>query len=144
MIETVNVIEHRVIENQKTRADDRWMRVSEFKSNYCFRIQILNVIEHRVTERTSDQDSEYPLLKTNSRVHAPPCTGELNGSMRRDKASERERETEGRTITEMMRGATYNAIKRVGGRSSTGLQPLAWDSPSPLGDAEGPTSWREG
>ena len=68
------------------------MRVSEFKSNYCFRIQILNVIEHRVTERTSDQDSEYPLLKTNSRVNAPPCTGELNGSMRRDKASERERD----------------------------------------------------
>ena len=38
------------------------MKVSEFKSNYCFRIQILNVIEHRVTERMSE-DSEYPLLK---------------------------------------------------------------------------------
>ena len=54
------------------------MKVSEFKSNYCFRIQILNVIEYRVTERMSE-DSEYPLLNTNSRVNALPCTGELNG-----------------------------------------------------------------
>ena len=75
MIETANMIEHRVIEN---RADDRMKKVSEFKSNYCFRIQILNVIEHRVTKRMSE-DSEYPLLNTNSRVNALPCTGELNG-----------------------------------------------------------------
>ena len=61
MIKTVlNVIEHRVIEN---RADDRTIKVSEFKSNYCFRIQILNVTEHRVTERMNE-DSEYPLLET--------------------------------------------------------------------------------
>ena len=78
----------------KTRADDRRMRVSEFKSNYCFRIQILNVIEHRVTERLSE-DSEHPLLKTYSRVNAsPPCTGELNGGMRDNKARKRERERE--------------------------------------------------
>ena len=88
MIETANMIEHRVIEN---RADDRMKKVSEFKSNYCFRIQILNVIEHRVTERMSE-DSEYPLLKSNSHANASPCTGELIGGMRHDKAPERERE----------------------------------------------------
>ena len=52
------------------------MKVSEFQSNYCFRIQILNVIEHRVTERMNE-DSEYPLLETYSRVNASPCTGGL-------------------------------------------------------------------
>ena len=77
----------------RTRADGRMMKVSEFKSNYCFRIQILNVIEHRVTERMSE-DSEYPLLKTYSRVNASPCTGELNGGMRDNKALKRERERE--------------------------------------------------
>ena len=40
----------------------------------------------------------------------------------------------------MMRGATYNAIIRAGGRSSTGLRLLAWLSPSPLVTAEGPAS----
>ena len=45
------------------------MKVSEFKSNYCFRIQILHVIEHRVTDRMIE-DSEYPLLNTNSRANA--------------------------------------------------------------------------
>ena len=69
------------------------MKVSEFKSNYCFRMQILNVTEHRVTERMSE-DSEYPLLKTYSRVNASPCTGELNGGMRDNKALKRERERE--------------------------------------------------
>ena len=68
-------------------------KVSEFKSNYCFRIQILNVIEHRVTERMSE-DSEYPLLKSNSRANASPCTGELIGGMRDNKAL-RESEREG-------------------------------------------------
>ena len=77
----------------RTRADGRMIKVSEFKSNYCFRKQILNVIEHRVTERTSE-DPEYPLLKTYSRVNASPCTGELNGGMRYDKAPERERDGE--------------------------------------------------
>ena len=77
----------------RTRADGRMMKVSEFKSNYCFRIQILNVIEHRVTERMSE-DYEYPLLKTYSRVNASPCTGELNGGMRDNKALKRERERE--------------------------------------------------
>ena len=62
------------------------MKVSEFKSNYCFRIQILNVIEHRVTERMSE-DSEYPLLETFSRVNASPCTGELIGGMRDNEAT---------------------------------------------------------
>ena len=69
------------------------MKVSEFKSNYCFRIQILHVIEHRVTERMIE-DSEYPLLNTNSRANAFSCTGELNGGMRYDKAPERERDSE--------------------------------------------------
>ena len=64
-------------------------KVSEFKSNYCFRIQILNVIKHRVTKRMSE-DSEYPLLKSNSRANASPCTGELNGGMRDKKALKRE------------------------------------------------------
>ena len=73
----------------RTRADGRMMKVSEFKSNYCFRIQILNVIEHRVTERMNE-DSEYPLLKTYSRANASPCTGELNGGMRDKKALKRE------------------------------------------------------
>ena len=77
----------------KTRADGRMMKVSEFKSNYCFRIQILNVIKHRVTKRMSE-DSEYPLMKSNSRANASPCTGELNGGMRYDKAPERERDGE--------------------------------------------------
>ena len=108
-------------------------KVSEFKSNYCFRIQILNVIEHRVTERMSE-DSEYPLLKSNSRANASPCTGELIGGMRHDKAPERERDGEPDEPDEMMRRAlAYTAIKRVGGRSSTGLRPLAWVSPTPLG-----------
>ena len=102
----------------RTRADGRMMKVSEFKSNYCFRIQILNVIEHRVTERMSE-DSEYPLLETYSRVNASPCTGELIGGMRdneatgeliggmRDnKAQRREREREP-PRPEMMKGATY-------------------------------------
>ena len=52
---------------------------------------VLNVIEHRVTERMSE-DSEYPLLETYSRVNASPCTGELIGGMREDKAQRRERE----------------------------------------------------
>ena len=52
-------------------------------------MQILNVIEHRVTERMSE-DSEYPLLETYSRVNASPCTGELNGSIRDNKALKRE------------------------------------------------------
>ena len=108
-------------------------KVSEFKSIYCFRIQILNVIKHRVTKRMSE-DSEYPLMKSNSRANASPCTGELTGGTRHDKAPERERETANRTSTEMMRGAiAYIAIKRVGGRSSTGLRPLARVSPTRLG-----------
>ena len=37
----------------------------------------------------------------------------------------------------MMEKATYTAIIRAGGRSSTGLQPLAWLSPSPLGALRG-------
>ena len=83
MIETVlNVIEYRVIENP----DDRTMKVSEFKSNYCFRMQILNVTEHRVTERMSE-DSEYPLLETFSRVNASPYTGVLIGGMRDNEAT---------------------------------------------------------
>ena len=69
------------------------MKVSEFKSNYCFRIQILHVIEHRVTERMIE-DFEYPLLNTNSRANALSCTGELNGGRRYDKAPERERDGE--------------------------------------------------
>ena len=112
------------------------MKVSEFKSNYCFRIQILNVIEHRVTERMSE-DYEYPLLKTYSRANASPCTGELKG------AEERVRER-ARMTTEIMKGATHIAITRAGGRCSTGLQLLAWPSPGPLATVEGPTSWREG
>ena len=79
-----------MIEN---RADDRTIQVSEFKSNHCFRIQILNVIEHRVTERMSE-DSEYPLLETYPRVNASPCTGGLIGGMRDNKAQRRERERE--------------------------------------------------
>ena len=47
------------------------------------------MIEHRVTERMSE-DSEYPLLKTYSRVNVSPCTGELNGGMRDKKALKRE------------------------------------------------------
>ena len=65
------------------------MKVSGFESNYCFRIQILNVIEYRVTERMSE-DSEYPQLKTYSRVNALPCTGALNDGMRDNKALKRE------------------------------------------------------
>ena len=79
------MMEHRVIEN---RADDRTIKVSEFKSNYCFRIQILNVTEHRVTERMNE-DSEYPLLETYSRVNASPCTGGLIGGRRDNKAQRR-------------------------------------------------------
>ena len=75
-----------MIEN---RADDKTIKVSEFKSNHCFRIQILNVIKHRVTKRMSE-DSEYPLLKSNLRANASPCTGELNGGMRDKKALKRE------------------------------------------------------
>ena len=76
-LKTLKIIEHRVIEN---RADDRTIRVSEFKSNHCFRIQILNMTEHRVTERMNE-DSECPLLETYSRVIASPCTGGLIGRM---------------------------------------------------------------
>ena len=111
-------------------------KVSEFKSIYCFRIQILNVIKHRVTKRKSE-DSEYPLMKSNSRANASPCTGELKG------AEERVRER-ARMTTEIMKGATHIAITRAGGRCSTGLQLLAWPSPGPLATVEGPTSWREG
>ena len=64
-------------------------KVSEFKSNYCFRIQILNVIKHRVSKRMSE-DSEYPLLKSNSRANAFSCTGELIGGTREKKALKRE------------------------------------------------------
>ena len=37
----------------------------------------------------------------------------------------------------MMMGASLPAIIRAGGRSSTGLQPLAWVSPTPLGVLRG-------